>query len=254
MFPTTPDVYAGGCSSCGISLKGVSAASIFVSKLSSDGTKLVWSTYIPPNFYISPGLSISAITLDKSGNALIVGTANQFLPTTLGAIQPSLPKGGVTETGDYIAELDVNAQHLNFATYFGSGSVGGVAVTPGEVWIAGSSSASSLPGAPLSAHHRQPVLWPLSLPMVQPSIHSNCSPLVREMISAARSIAVLGSPDWLAVNGSPGSPLRVIADAADGLVSGTYVAGEGELLSLYGKGVGPSTPVATQDWNGGVGG
>ena len=76
-FPTTPGafrtVYSGG------------ASDAFVSKLTSDGRNLLYSTFIGGSF----ADFANDIAVDRSGNAYIVGSTNSFnYPTTRQAFQP----------------------------------------------------------------------------------------------------------------------------------------------------------------------
>lgn len=61
----------------------------FVSKFSSDGSKLVWSTFVNVEAVVSDPLTsdirIKALSLDVAGNVLIAGSAPKEFPVTAGA-------------------------------------------------------------------------------------------------------------------------------------------------------------------------
>jgi hypothetical protein len=101
-FPVTPKVFQGN-------LKGFRNA--FVSKLSADGTHLVYSTYL------GGGNNDwgAAIAVDANGNAYIVGSTNSpNFPTTLGAFAFG---GGFSDS--FVSKLDPTGAKLVFSTYLG---------------------------------------------------------------------------------------------------------------------------------------
>jgi len=70
-FPRTPGAY----SNSGFCAAAIRVECMFVTKLSTDGTKLVWSSVISPSQPSIPvEFGISGVTLDTSGNVLVAGS------------------------------------------------------------------------------------------------------------------------------------------------------------------------------------
>src|SRR5207249_4675442 len=129
----------------------------FVSKISSDGSTLVYSTYLSG----ASGLPWSAtyanaITVDAAGHAYVAGeTSEQDFPlfnplqTMLSAdrFNPS-----ATSLTAFLAKLNASGTALNFSTFFGGsgGSHGtGVAVDVAEnAYLTGTSYSTDLPVTP----------------------------------------------------------------------------------------------------------
>jgi uncharacterized protein (TIGR03437 family) len=101
-FPISKSAYQTTCSAyCG-----------FVSKLSPDGSSLIYSTYLGNKGSGIP--MISAIAVNAAGNAYLTGYTNgQPFPTTSGAFQTSGAASG------FVAELDVAGTSLVYSTLLG---------------------------------------------------------------------------------------------------------------------------------------
>jgi len=124
----------------------------FITKLTPDGTALVWSTYLGA----SGDDSITALALDSTGAVYVAGTTSSTnFPVTTGAFQTKYG-GPVTDpsreriTGDgYLAKLDPTGSSLMFATYIGGSSdEGAYAIalgSDGTIWIAGQTTSSDFP-------------------------------------------------------------------------------------------------------------
>ncbi|HUI40640.1 MAG TPA: choice-of-anchor D domain-containing protein [Terriglobia bacterium] len=95
---------AGGTTSC---------LDAFVSKLSSDGSELLFSTYLGG----SGADSGNSIAVDASGYAFVAGqTSSADFPTTAGVIQPTCgtdgncnAAGGIAQSDAFVAEIDTEA-------------------------------------------------------------------------------------------------------------------------------------------------
>jgi hypothetical protein len=119
----------------------------FVSEISSDGSKLVWSTYV--NGTGGGGSStttVNDIAVDSSGNVFFVGTTNATdLPTSSGAYKTTAP-GGTDDA--YVGKLGSGAK-LTWLTYLGtSGDDKGNTVTfdaSGNVYVGGSTDSDAFP-------------------------------------------------------------------------------------------------------------
>ena len=100
-FPTTVGAYR-------TTLPGGKNAG-FVTKLNTNGTALVYSTFL------DPGTSASSIAIHSSGNVYVTGSTSLSLPTTSGAIQSTL--NGLTDA--FIANLNSTLSTMNFLTNLG---------------------------------------------------------------------------------------------------------------------------------------
>ena len=135
-FPTTPGAYRpsppGGCD-------------VFVTKLSPDGGKLIYSTYLGGSDFESAG----GIDVDASGNAYVSGeTLSADFPTTPGAFQTS-SRGGVDA---FVTKLSPSGSALVYSTYLGGsgddwGGVGGsISVAPaGRITVGGFTGSLDFP-------------------------------------------------------------------------------------------------------------
>jgi uncharacterized protein (TIGR03437 family) len=132
-FPVTPSVLqshlAGG-------------TDIFVAKLSPDGSKLIYSTYLGGSAFDSAG----AIALDSSNDVFLGGlTASSDFSTTPGAYQS---KGA----GAFVAKLDATGATLIYSTFLGddgNGNVSGIAVdSAGNTYAGGSTFSPDFPVTP----------------------------------------------------------------------------------------------------------
>ena len=90
----------------------------FVAELSSDGTSLVYSTYLGG----SGGDYGSDVALDSNGNAYVVGsTSSTDFPVTANAFQSSLATGATSNV--FLSKLSADGQSLLYSTYLGGGGI-----------------------------------------------------------------------------------------------------------------------------------
>lgn len=118
---------------------------VFVTKLSPDGSTLVYSTYVGG----SGDDSGNGIVLDSGGNAFVAGgTTSTDFPHTAGAYQTS-PGGGGLDA--FVFELSSNGGSLTYSTYLGGSNVDlaqGIALATdgsGDVFVVGSTYSSNFP-------------------------------------------------------------------------------------------------------------
>jgi hypothetical protein len=136
-FPLTPAAYQATFNS---PYGDSGEYNVFVAKLNSSGSALVYSTYL--------GGSISdqafAIAVDGSGEACIAGTTGSpDFPTTPGAFQN-------TAAGGFVTKLSANGAGLIYSTYLGITGCTGIAVDgSGNAFVTGYvNSASNFPTTP----------------------------------------------------------------------------------------------------------
>jgi uncharacterized protein (TIGR03437 family) len=142
-FPTTKGALQAtnpACSNC---------EAAFVAKLNPSGTALVYSTYLAPSGGVS---AANAITVDGSGSAYIVGTANSGFPVTAGAFQ-AVDRAG-TGFNAFVTKLSPSGDALIYSTYLGGTETsyeGGddaeavVVDNAGSAYVAGVSYSSDFP-------------------------------------------------------------------------------------------------------------
>jgi hypothetical protein len=111
-FPTTPGAWDSACNSCqtNVSTDG------YVAKLSADGGRLIYSTYLGGE--TTPGgENLSAIAVDGAGNAFVVGNSSVGdFPTTAQAVQPDFGGGPKDAT---LTKLNAIGSTLIYSTYLG---------------------------------------------------------------------------------------------------------------------------------------
>lgn len=89
----------------------------YVTKFSSLGNTIIWSTYLGGSGGQDEG---NAIALDGSKNVYIVGETNSKDFPTLNPIQAHPVPKGAGQTG-FVTKLNANGQSLIYSTYFGGG-------------------------------------------------------------------------------------------------------------------------------------
>jgi hypothetical protein len=180
-FPVTPGAFQTTCAA---------GEAFFVSKLSTSGSQLVYSTCLNGNEYANNN-SANGIAVDSLGNAYITGAfrtqASSTFPVTPNAFQSSFSK----ISGDYhdvfLTELNPTGSGLVYSTYLGgSGDDGAAAIALdpiGDVYLTGSTTSQNFPVTPFAF---QPVLSPSSPPF-QPDAFVTKFPL-----GAPQALSILG--------------------------------------------------------------
>jgi hypothetical protein len=109
-FPVTPDAFAG-CVNC-----TTNNVVTFISKLTADGTTLIYSTVLGGNSFAQP----TGIAVDANGNVLVSGwTGATDFPTKSGQ-----PVATGADTG-FLVSLAADGSSLNYGTLLGSSSSSG---------------------------------------------------------------------------------------------------------------------------------
>jgi len=252
-LPVTPGSYAQQCGACeALNPTG------FIAKFSADGSKLSWSTYFPA--------PVRATALTPDGSVVLGGVTPDGFPTTPGVMQPTYPTPPrLVETFEagYVSKLDANGARLLFSTFLGgnvTNSEGASFNAPingvysialdaqGNIWTTGGSIASSLP-VPANT----PILGDTYIVALSPDGTSLVSSLTAPLGAAGQIVVItplgrvvtLGSAGSVLVGSTtPGPSLVGIVNSAGFEVSGRIAPTE--LISLYGFGLGPATPVLGQ--------
>ncbi|HEV3038482.1 MAG TPA: SBBP repeat-containing protein [Candidatus Angelobacter sp.] len=109
-----------------------STTSAFFTKLKTDGSGLLYSTFLGASTLLS---GASGIAIDGTTNAFLTGSTNgNGFPTTTGAFKTSVPGAG---NFNFVSEFDTTGK-LAFSTYIGDGVVpGNIAADGTGVYVAG---------------------------------------------------------------------------------------------------------------------
>jgi uncharacterized protein (TIGR03437 family) len=243
-LPTTAGALATTCSCSYRNSAG------FVARFQPGGVQqLRWSTFLttsnlPPPYQDS--FALSGLAIDPAGNVIVGGSGPNGLPATPGALQPSLETNA---NAGFLAKLNNTGTAAIWGTYFGGNRVTRVSAlrvdAQGRVLFSGltlnafqptDGSSSSLPyvtrlandGATLVDYYEGPVGQDLA-------------------ITSAGGFAALGESLWIET-ANPGPSLLGMTNSAGGGYSSTIV--RSELVTLYGIGIGPATPINGQVQNG----
>jgi uncharacterized protein (TIGR03437 family) len=233
---------------------GTAGYGAFAVKINSAGNQLVYLTYLgPPDGFVSIAppqtITATAIATDAAGDAYLTGYTNDPLfPATTGAYQTSL---GANATNAFAIELNP-AGMTNWGTYLGgpgpdranSISLDG----SDDVWLTGSNSA----GFPIKTSVFNSSGVGDFLAELNPDGSSLLYSAEFPAGTAGQSVAV-GPSGVVHVAGAIGlistiipaqpfaSPIFGIMNAAAGQLSGRIAPGE--VISIFGSGLGPATPV-----------
>jgi hypothetical protein len=149
-FPTTAGAFAPSCNKCGPGTDPVGhpLQDIFVTELNTNGSALVYSTFVGGSDGEFPG----GAALDASGNIYVVGTtySNDF-PTTPGAFQTSCSGGTCAgQVADvFLFKLNATGSALSYSTLVGGTSydAGSSVVLDGfaNAYVAGYTESSNFP-------------------------------------------------------------------------------------------------------------
>lgn len=104
------------------------AFTAFVSKLSPDGTTLLYSTYLGGSGYntgvSTGGDTANGIAVDDLGDAIVAGTTfSTDFPVTAGAFQSSNKASAIRGSNLFVTELDPAGHSLLYSTYLGGTGV-----------------------------------------------------------------------------------------------------------------------------------
>lgn len=238
-FPITSGVYQTG-------------GGAFITRISSDGSQLIWSTEIGGAVSL-PGLQRSfsaaqSVAIDSSDNVYVAGSAPSAIATTPGALQSSVPGSGSAAIG-FAAELSSDATQLLFATNLGGtdgATLTGLALDPGgNVWISGNTRSPDFPGL------NNPSSAGLNFALELNANASALQQIVGLVPGTVTQPPAFDSSGDLLLLGSGGNLLRlsptsalavpaVFAITDSAATQATAGIAVGELATLYGTGLGPS--------------
>jgi uncharacterized protein (TIGR03437 family) len=240
---------------------GTAGYGAFAVKINSEGSQLVYLTYLGPAdglVTLAPPQTITAtaIATDAAGDAYLTGYTNDPLfPATTGAYQTSL---GANATNAFAIELDP-AGKTKWGTYLGGAGpdrANSISLdNSDDVWLAGSNAA----GFPIKTSVFNGSGVGDFLAELNPVGSSLLYSAEFPSGTAGQSIAV--DPSGVVhVAGAIGlistilpaqpfaSPIFGIMNAAAGPLSGRIAPGE--VISIFGSGLGPATPVTAAPVNG----
>jgi uncharacterized protein (TIGR03437 family) len=206
------------------------------------------------SLYPLESIIATAITVDASGNAYLTGFTNDpEFPATAGAFQTTL--GGNNSSGEYsadafVAKLNPTGTAMVWATYLGGPQAdqgNSVSIDPtGNVWLAGATAGgfpSASPGITTGPGDFLAELKADGSALTYSAIFASGS--VGQAVAVDRSglIHVAGRNGLV----STITPLQPLAPRILGIVNsaaGTFFGrvSPGELISIYGPGIGPSMP------------
>ena len=121
----------------------------FVTKVSPDGTGLVYSTYLGGGGFDQA----IGVAIDSGGNAYVVGsTQSHDFPTTTDAFQSSVP-GSSCPGQAYVTKLNASGSALHYSTYLGGpngyGQAADIAVDgSGSAFVTGYTISTAFPTTP----------------------------------------------------------------------------------------------------------
>jgi len=245
----------------------------FVAKVNAAGTALVYLTYLSSTNLVlypssRPANTATALAVDAGGNAYLAGsTIDPWFPATPGAWQttftgpaPAYPYYTLPPTDAFIAKINPTGTALVWASFLGGKAADvpkSVALdSSGNLWLTGVTASPDFPNAQGWSNGGDFVT------ALNPSGSALAYSARYPDDAVSKSVAIdpsgllhLAGPTGIVSTVSPNrAPLpRVfgIANAAHGPVSGRVVFGE--VVSIYGPHIGPSTPATfTADPQGSV--
>jgi uncharacterized protein (TIGR03437 family) len=247
-FPVTPNAYQ-------TQFEGNFTPNVFVTQFNSEGSGLVWSTFLGVGDLNRP---VGGLALDAAGNVIVAGVASQpDFPITAGSVQSQFHLSYDT----FVAKLDPDGSRLAFSTFYGA--VNGSPSAPrldeqGNVWITESvTDVASVALGPNSLALGTAVISEIA----SDGSHVIFSELLPNgmagqglVLNPDTSLTVAGANGFLLRQPRATPPAVSVLGVADSAASAvTKSVAPGEFLSIYGTGLGPAAGVGMEiDQNGRV--
>jgi uncharacterized protein (TIGR03437 family) len=250
-FPVTPGVLQPVCKCDYFSTDA------FVSKLNPSGSALVYSTHLGGSVPVDVmrGESVAGLRLDASGHVYVTGsTSSPNFPTTAGAYRGA-PGGESTDAMyGFVSELAPDASRLVYSTLLnGKGQVEarGLALDPqGSAWVAGMTTNSDLPvsqGGFTRGEDFLARLNPDGSALAYSTFLPNAFGGKDVALDLAGNAYLLGNAGY--VSRMEGNSYRLPAVLGVANAAGDHVTGRissGELISIFGNGIGPDSPAGLE--------
>jgi uncharacterized protein (TIGR03437 family) len=261
-FPVTAGAFQTACN-CYVTFSGLNpiagATSSFVSRLSADGSQLLWSTYLGGGgwglgFYET---TAHALALTSDGGVVVAGIAESpYFPVTPGAFQTEFlaHEGLGLPSNLFITRFNATGTALEFSTYLGGSEredFNGLQLDAQEhPWVTGTTYSPDFPVLPSGLAIGDEFVVELA--------SDGSSLLDTQMLpsgsaGAAFALDASGSETLLGGTGSliqiPAGGLSGISILAQVNAAAYSVSGQvspGEIISLYGTGLGPVAGVGAQ--------
>ena len=195
---------------------------VFVTKMSPDGTAMLYSTFIGGSL----GDYGSGLAVDSSGNAYVTGqTGSSDFPVTSGAYDASL--GGTIDA--FVTKLNAAGNGLVYSTFLGGGFLEtgrGIAVTgSGNAFVTGDTYSSDFPVT--SGAYDNSTDWKYNIPDVfVTKLNTSGTGLVYSTFFGGSgddyggAIAVTGSGNAYVTGGTRSSDFPVTSGAYDSSING----------------------------------
>lgn len=235
-LPTTPGAFAP---------KGLGA---FVARINAGGAGIGYLTYLGPgetqnDLYNSPWNTLYAIAVDAAGNAYLGGqtTNASSFPATPGSYLPA-PYNGAGGSG-FLAKLNPAGSALVWATYLDNPQ--SIAVDPdGTVWANGSLTGVPLPNQNgwTTGSEYLVALNPAGSELIYSALYPGGTigqSLAVDATGLVHAAGLNGFVSAIALSAAPAPGISYFGNAA--LSAATARLAPGEVIAVYGPGIGPAT-------------
>ena len=188
-FPSTPGTFDPDFSG---------RTDAFVAKVTSDGSQLVWSTFLGGEASTTPREweeeGVERLAVDRLGRVLVEGYSNNDdFPTTPGAAYPTRPRYFEEEGDSFVARITPDGTQLDLATFLPGFTTGVGVDAEDHLHLVASHAPGDEPGSPIGS----PSFVDLELDEIGAIVDLHPVPGVRPLdfdVDAAGTLYVLGTP------------------------------------------------------------